>query len=72
MFSWAFMGSYLNLADLIGLEFRGAVVMDEADASHELKALKNTRQIKINFGFMVFSPPATKHTSNVTDVESAQ
>lgn len=39
------MGSYLNLADLIGLEFRGAVVMDESNASHELKAL-NARKIR--------------------------
>lgn len=62
------MGSYLNLADLVGLEFRGAVVMDESNASHELKAL-NARKIRTVYGI---SPPATKHTLNVTDVESAQ
>jgi hypothetical protein len=43
------MGSHLNLADLVGLEFRGAVVMDEADASHELKGSQKHPTNKTHF-----------------------
>lgn len=35
---------YLDLADLIGLEFWRAVVVDDADASHQLANSRITKQ----------------------------
>lgn len=38
---------YLDLADLVGLEFRRAVVVNDADASHQLLKIKRMNMLII-------------------------